>query len=463
MSGRFNLNRTTVISACLVGLFFSIDVMAADLAQILKYRRCYQLLTGSALGANAPHLADVQSGAMTASEACASLVNQTSLDGNGQLSNQDPVYKSILANFQRVHMSWFVHRDFEGRLMREIYDSGQPALYWTKSLFDTSFAPSQVFTTTTPVRALRTLQDPLESMKIVVKKINNVSYPIHPVDDTVLDEPMVFAPRGDLLGVILETRDIVPWSYTNSNNVPLSGSQKMFGSVGPGILGDIVFIRESEPTLGTPLPDGGVAMSRKWARNVFQDLLCRELPAVRSEDATSFVAPDSDVPFRTAASCVICHASMDRMAGVLRGASYVRIGAGNLSGLSEVNGIKITSVVRPAEQAWPTASDSDFYRRPASGVLYYRNYQGQLVDIPLQNIGALGTALAQQDDPYICAAKRYYKYFTGKDVDVGDLYGKVLTSEHQLHRARVIELGQQLKQNQDPKFLINKIISDYMP
>lgn len=456
--------RARVMCAGFVALvLWSNKVLATDLAQILKYRRCYQLLTGSSLDANAPHLADVQNGTITAAEACGMLLNQTSLDTNGYLSNQEQVHKDILTNFQRIHMSWFVHRDFEGRLTREIYDSGQPALYWTKALFDSGFFPSEAFTTTTSVRALRTLQDPLDSMKIVVKKIDNVAYPIDAVADTVLEAPMVFAPRGQLLGVTLETRSIIPWSFTDGKGVSRSGSQDMFGNLGSGILGDIVFVRESEPTLGSPKPDGGVAMTRKWARNVFQDLLCRELPVVRSEDATAFVQADSEIPFRTAGSCVICHASMDRMAGVMRGASYVRIGAGNLEGRAEANGISVTPVTQPNEAAWPTVSDPDYHRRPPTGVLYFRNYQGQLVDLPVSNMVALGSALSQQDDPYICLAKRYYKYFTGKDVDVGDLHGKVLTSEHQLHRGRVIDLGQQLKQNQDPKALINKIVSDYMP
>jgi hypothetical protein len=116
----------------------------------------------------------------------------------------------------------------------------------------------------------------------------------------------------------------------------------------------------------------------------------------------------------------------------------------------------------PAAADWPTAADANYHRRPTKGVLYYRAHDGSLVDVSVPSLAALGEAITNKDDFYVCAAKRYYQYFTGVDVNIGDIHdpsaGIFLTARDEFHRNRVISLGLQLKQTQSARSLIESIL-----
>jgi hypothetical protein len=63
---------------------------------------------------------------------------------------------------------------------------------------------------------------------------------------------------------------------------------------------------------------------------------------------------------------------------------------------------------------------SNYLREDHVGYLYYRGYDGRLVNEKVDSPTALGAAMSKQIEPYLCAAKRYYRFFTGVDVDVSD-------------------------------------------
>jgi hypothetical protein len=109
------------------------------------------------------------------------------------------------------------------------------------------------------------------------------------------------------------------------------------------------------------------------------------------------------------------------------------------------------------EAAWPIQADTSYHLRPANGQLYYRNYAGKLVNVSVTSISDLGAKMAAQDDLYICAAKRYFAYFTGLDAKIGDLDGIKLKPEEVEIRNTVIELGKKLKEHQSLRTLIEDI------
>ena len=62
---------------------------------------------------------------------------------------------------------------------------------------------------------------------------------------------------------------------------------------------------------------------------------------------------------------------------------------------------------------------------------------------------------------FVCMAKRYYKFFTGIDVDVGDIGDPnhvYLTAEEVAVRDIVIDLGRDLKKHKNPRLLIEDIL-----
>ena len=120
------------------------------------------------------------------------------------------------------------------------------------------------------------------------------------------------------------------------------------------------------------------------------------------------------------------------------------------------------TVSQPAETSWPITGDNVYHRRPPNGVLYYRDYNGNLVNQNVTGVQDLGAKIAARDDMYICAAKRYYEYFTGISVDTGDikdpLYPNKLTADDTKHRNFIIQLGKNFKSHQNPRTLIKAIL-----
>jgi hypothetical protein len=118
---------------------------------------------------------------------------------------------------------------------------------------------------------------------------------------------------------------------------------------------------------------------------------------------------------------------------------------------------------QPQGPVWPENIDPDFANRPAAGVLYYRDYLGNLKNVDVAGVSSLGGAIAQTDDLYICASKRYYKYFLGIDVDTGDIFDPAepvnLTATDLKHRQNVINLGLQLKSHGSLRTLVQEILN----
>jgi hypothetical protein len=241
------------------------------------------------------------------------------------------------------------------------------------------------------------------------------------------------------------------------------GSAKIGATRGGGILGSSIYLLETvnEPT---SFAANSFTMPRKWAKSVLSDFLCRDLPVARLTDTNSFVDTNPAAhEFRQSSSCTQCHASMDRLAAVNRNFKYQLIGG---NGVADPTG-GVFPVTYPTTatldgSVWPSVVTANYNLRPTLGVLYYRDYNGGLVSQNLASIADLGTKLAAQDDFYICAAKHYYQYFVGVNVDIMDpMDGRYRNkgTDMTAHKNNVISLGLALKTNQSLRTLINSIFN----
>ncbi len=273
--------------------------------------------------------------------------------------------------------------------------------------------------------------------------------------------------------------------YSNFK-LPLSGSQVRDGTIGGGVLGNYVYVMlnvQGSVTFdkyagmddnGLPrylsndfLSDGAVRMPRKWGRAVYHDFLCRDLPAVRPDDGAAFLETDANsAPFRQSTTCLACHSSMDRTSSVVRHIVYLGFGTGpeisSSTGSDWYRGYEMVSFKATngsAPFSWPNESDTTFSTKAPAGVLFFRNYEGTLVDVPVQDINALGAALASQDDMYLCAAQRYFQHFTGIAANIGDVDPSTLSSGDVAARNTVITLGKNLRTTNDLRQLVKDILA----
>ncbi len=229
---------------------------------------------------------------------------------------------------------------------------------------------------------------------------------------------------------------------------------KLTGHEGGGFLGSYNYLLTTfqEGTTNF-VPNGALVTNRSYGRAVFYDALCRDIPVVRESDVTAFVIPDSAIPFRQSAACVACHKSLDGgVSGIIRGLRWnILTSLGQESPLPDLYGTLLVNMNAPSlgeDKTWTDIPSNDYGKHAPYGRLFFRNYQGQLVDREIRSIEELGAAIRAQDDYYACFAKRYYFYFTGINVELGDpgdiTYPQLNVAEA-YHRAKVIEYGNRLK------------------
>ncbi|MGZ3843414.1 MAG: hypothetical protein ACXVCA_15085 [Bdellovibrio sp.] len=411
----------------------------------------------------------VSSGKISAIEACSQVLDSAKLNGSESMTLADPNdvrAQNVLATFHRLHYSWFYSKDFpvvswpgHSDDMKDLYDSSSPALYFTRALFGNGISASNPLTTSDFLLAVRSNMTPA---------IGPESR--HPASDFIFSTPFNFAATGTLIGIKVGSNGVLNFP-ANPPNDPYrpAGSIDIYSNRGGGFLGTQSYLSlnlSSISSYGDYKTDGALQMHRRFGKAVYHDTLCRELPVIRESDALSFVVSSSSAPFRTSSSCVKCHASHDRISGVVRGMHILYVGVGDPSSVGTVNRGGNFSVFypvqKPAETSWPSSPDPDYYQRPSNGQIYFRNYNGDLVDQSVSGLSDLGTKLSMTDDYYICLAKRYYNYFLGIDVDTGDLNDPAHTTKlgpaALFHRNIVINLGKSLKTSQSLSQLIKDIL-----
>ncbi len=438
--------------------FFVNTSSAEELSPLAVFQRCYSRITQYRVDINSSMAKNVENGSLDPISACESVLKGGTLNSSSRLPDVNNVLNQrVLETFHRLHGSWFDVKWFKRigvsepfRATKVIYDSAEPSFFITRALFDPAFTYKDALTSSSVIVAQRSVDNP-STMRGLTKSdfIFNT------------ESQFKFPDQGLLYG--FQTMTSVNWKYYyETSDDSYSGTMPVRKNHGGGYFSLSVYMEQTVSDILKFRADGALKLPRKWARSLLKDVLCRELPLVRDNDVSSYVVPNSSIPFRKANTCTKCHATMDQMAYTARGFYYdERANGGTTPKYGGTFG-RIYDVTKPAVSGWPSEPTPNFHLTPPNGRLFYRNYNGDLVNLAVSSMKDLSTKIASQDDPYICLAKRYYKYFIGIDVNISDPADPAqplnMTPLDERHRSNVIQIGKRLKQHLDPQKAIIDII-----
>lgn len=427
------------------------------LSPLALLNRCHGQLTGVRPPLNDPRTLAVKNGTLDPIVACKEILDAAVLSGGGGTTVADsnnPMQKNVLRTLHQVHSSWMAQNDFAtienfysylGTV--NIWDPSSPALYFTRAALAVNPSLRGALTGSSLIVPYRTDNNP--SVGADAAKKTEMGF----------ESAFTLASRGELLGIqqIPALNGII---RNFSGYAEYEFPAAIQGNAGGGLIGNYTYLSMNTRLVPSFRSDGAVQVPRRWARSVFQDLLCRNMPSVRQGDGAEFLVTGPGATFRQSSACIHCHASMDRMAGVVRNIrSVAATGANQAYG---VDTVRFLSPTAAPELSWPATSDSDYDKRPPMGTLFFRNYKGDLISTSVNGVEALAQEILQQDDFYICAAKRYYEYFTGIGVfigDIGDPSSPKLSAADISRRDLVIQLGLSLKKTDNLRQLIKDILS----
>lgn len=431
----------------------SLSASAGEISPDLRrLQKCYGIMVGERINKSDPLYVAVAGGSLSGTDACMSIFDRARLGANGRIPSvngvPDPVGNKVLSNFLEFHRTniqapdFFVNSGSSFNSEVDVFDTNESALHFVYSLFKPGEPYSNVVKRGHGVRALRYTARTAPRVRPVAA--GNMQFMQGPNGSTVPLNPTLIE-VGQLAGMVPDTvRNQVDSLETNNAAFQGSSTNLHFGG---GFMGSQSYINA---VYGTNF--------RIWSRNLLSDAMCRDLPVLRTIDVVSAVKPESTFAWRKGLSCMQCHETMDPLTGAIRNQMRIRT--------APQNGIVFwvsRTVDRPSAPYPSINVDPDFARRPADFSLKYRSFDGTLVDVSATGLSALGNALAERDDLYVCASKRYFQLFTGIDVDVRDggdpLNPLDLSPSEQKLRERVIQWGRQLKQDQDARELIKRIIS----
>ena len=446
----------------IVSFLFNLNAHA-ELSNKAVFHRCYKQITQTFPTYNNTLMTQVSAGTKDPIAACLEVLDKAQFTANGDkriADVNDQEAKDVLRTMQSLHHSWLHNKSLpntnieQNEDMMNIVDYNGPSLFFTKALFDYNYVFKDIFTgNTNHLESDRTDNNPeISPLDRLAKNLgpNGITFPF---ENTSYE----YAAKGELLGV----REFQSKSFF-THPLAIFGRKEINLAYhrGGGVMGTNIYLMANAGENGSYLPNGGVKMFRKWSVAVFDDFLCREMPAVRFEDSTAFTDATSEVSFRKQTGCVRCHVTMDRASSVIRNVRSLAASRGG--GYRRIAYLGTWDTTKAAVTGWPATAEYSFFQRATTGHFYFRTHDGNLIDIPLENLNAMGQVIQNIDAPYICAAKRYYQYFTGIKVSVDDIadpqIGYTLNDKELAHRDEVIQLGLQLKQHQSLRQLIEQIL-----
>lgn len=461
--------KLVLFAACLVGQIVSAETKTNSFVKLNDkaiYNRCHMQLVRRRPSSNDENLINLESKKMTGPQACMNLLAEAGMKENGQLFQQNERSLNILRTVQSLHSSWFPQKEFIrddfDAVGYNIFDANEMGYHFTYNLLGKSEKASKIVTRKDSFRGLRVSEKKAQFLNqagTADMYLNiNVDWLLGDVDrkDVLKIKPKQVQ-FGNLVGLELMKVNENSYPYKQRKGEPLKFD--LTNSLGAGVVGTRSYILLNTSLSQDSKSDGGLLSHRSWSKAVFHDLLCRNLPVVRQDDVGHEVYPNSKISFRKDKSCMRCHVSMDPMANSIRNVYEVR--SSPKYGIF-VASPRILAEVSPSHKPNKKMVDSDidFYKRPTDGKLFFRTYDGKLINQSVSNVQDLGNALAKTDDFYICTAKKYFEFFTGVSVPIDDFASeRYQTSDVELigYREFVIKLGLDLKKSQSLQKMIGKI------
>ncbi len=462
------------------------------------YARCYAKLVRKPVPSNDVILLGLKSGSLAdAEKACTALLNRASLNATtGQLANVgDLEARAVLTTMQMLHNSWFQSQTpILGRAKEEsklLLDMDDPGLYWTRALLRAGTRADSVLKHSKSLKSIRvregdggitnfqarsffkyraaitgvTQRDPLMRLAFMIdtklRFRDGAHYSFMDVPDDQLSS------FGEMIGIKDQTPlTIKRLIITNIDDAAVNAKLHdpsqgpnldvdLHSHFGGGIIGSIAYGLKNSNLLDDQFPDGYDLIDRRFASRVFQDLLCYQLPILTADDVESMVKPTSKYPFQRNNSCMQCHATIDEFAMIQRNFVWAS-SSFNPNNFDETKAPPKGTEALTRFKLPVTAGTTVFALKSPDGELHFRTLAGQKIKMPISSFAQVGIEFAKLDDFYACAAKRYYKYFTGVDVPLGEQPSDPI---ERAHLDTVKALGQQLKSdpNQSLKSLVSNI------
>ena len=472
-----------------------------SLAQTLNdrqiYERCSARLTRvSPDDSKDPFIPLIEKGTLTGVAACQQLLGLAKLGSNGVIASYSKdaqkrfLAERVLATMNDVHASWLTEKTFVASngcredSTNSLVDPLEPALFFTRALLGPSVPFSYVVTGKDNLRALRSENNPQTNIwDKRLPALSNMSGSWRLAGHgKLLGVSSGYSPKGIKMEAYFATED-------ENKKKPVLNDAPLLKNLGAGIIGSQAYILNNFGEGIDWVPDLE-KMPRNWSKWVFKDLLCRELPVLfkddKIDDTKAYTVCDDKtkcgikptaakksavLSFRDTNACVQCHATMDQMIGVVRNLRSFHGGRCNINGSTPpIEAVASQWLPVPPTLAkdttWDYVADPDYRKRAPAGRMYFRDIYGKLVNEPISSVADIGTILSKRDDIYICAAKRYYQYFTGIDVELvpmTDAEAAKLPPDKKFYRDRVFTLGKNLrasnKYNQDAQKLIEAIFA----
>ncbi len=451
----------------LCSFFTQICFGSQSLTEAEIFRKCYGQMVRMHLSEDDSRLISLKNGKLQASEVCSRLLSQANLNSNLRLQEINEENLAILRTFQTFHAGWFSAYDlvkFELDVgTSQIYDSSEMAYFLTIAMFGLGRKYESILSSNEIYSAVR-MGGPsthfLDTDQFgAYKRISDKSNWTVGKHRKGIWKPE-FVEFGQLIGFKVNQRKFRV-EYQESIGSPLHSAVPGQGLGPGGLLSSSSYLMLNSTVKSEGVPDGNITMHRNWSRAVFNDLLCRQMPVLEENDVKKFVQKDSPTSFRRLKKCMVCHATMDPMAGVVRNAIVTNPFLDGSEYSSKL--VSVKDVSAPDKEMSPKQSDDLYFSRPPRGELRFRAYDGKLIEKPVENLKQLGRELVGVDDLYICAAKRYFEFFTGIQVPFRNFEAQPLKDEFSRKvLADVINWGRDLKKHQSLQGLIKEIIeSDY--
>lgn len=470
----------------------------SDLTPVEVYERCYLRMVRNVPAATDPILKKVAAGTVTGPAGCMELFDKAKFDATGKIANlADGDARAIVRTFHDFHGSWFQSRanpsnGQAGSAFSLLNDLEGPSLYLTRALFGAGARYDAIVKGSTTLSGVRTRLgkanlSPFEAQRILrypadlpefsgtknfilgYRSMGSTEYTALTVPNTNIVEV------GDLVGVKNALPFVVPSmgaarAETSATDFELLSQNVVVNrSYGGGIVGSSAFLFSNANLTVNVAAKDDTSINRVAAARVFEDLLCHQLPTLTLADVQAeqaeLVKADSPNMFRRDKTCMQCHAQIDYFAYGYRNLVLSTTGANfNAPSPNHVGFPTLAFLQFPVNVA-----STSYHQSAPKGTLRYRGFRSTAVTrANFSSLEQLGEGLAASRDLYECAAKRYYKFFTGIDVRLDTLVAPAATApeatrlKHEVdaqHQAMVIKIAARLKSGQSLRTLVSDIVS----
>lgn len=402
---------------------------------VFRFQRCYAQFTRTKIQPTHELLLKIKNNKLTGREACLSLLKTAFFNAENKIANLNSETINILRTFQSFHHTWFPSYDLnvltgdfgDG----DFFDVNEMGYHLTYSLFKPQTKFSSIVTNEGTFKALRLSEKQpvyLYDNSLGKPKKRDMMWNNGDLKDTK------WQPRlkdfGQLVGIEPHKVNETFINMTWDNKLYKTDAEK---SLGAGVIGSVPYLLLNSGQIRSKM-DGDMKDHRRWSKAVLSDLFCKSLPVITEQDAEPYVEPKSAINFRHTAKCMQCHATIDRMAGVLRNAELFHTSDNN--DLNTLRGVYVHSI-KP--------DSKNYYEQKPKAEIIIRNYKNELVKAEVNSLADFGQWVSQQDDFYICAARRYTQFLLGDN-------GKALNNF-------IVEQGLSLKKHQSLVQMIDDILS----